>query len=135
MLLELGGDVSLGILDCLLANVVARDVSTPGLGLGVRDLDVVAENLVEADLQALDPGPPNLLGLKLGDPRLAPLGGFAKLVQPRVVPVADQASFLHGQRRVVVQSSFDLGADLGAKLERGLELVEPRRRPSGQTAP
>ena len=82
MLLELGSDVPLGVLDRLLADVVAGDVAALGLGLGVRDLDVIAEDLVEADLQALDPGAPDLLGLKLGDPRLAPLGASRSSSRP-----------------------------------------------------
>ena len=103
-----------------------------GLGLGVRDLDVVAEDLVEADLEARDPGPADLLGLKLGDPRLAPLGIGAQLVELGMIAVADQAPFLDGQRRVVDQGRLDLGADLGAELERRLELVEPLRGPGRQ---
>ena len=123
--LELGGDVALGVLDGLLADVVAGDAPALGLGLGVRDLDVVAEDLVVSDLEALDSGPANLVGLKLGDPRLTPLGVRTQLVELRVVAVADQAAFLDGQRRVVVEGRFDLGPDLGTELERGLELVEP----------
>ena len=49
-LLELGRVVTLGVLDRLLADVVGGDLAP--LGLGVGDLDVVAEDLVEPDLQA-----------------------------------------------------------------------------------
>ena len=70
-LLELGRDVALGVLDRLLADVVGRDLAA--LRLGVGDLDVVAEDLVEADLQAGDPRAADLLGLEPGDPGLAVL--------------------------------------------------------------
>ncbi len=79
VLLELGRDVALGVLDRLLADVVGRDLAP--LGLGVRDLDVVAEDLVEPDLEARDPGAADLLGLELGDPRLAALGDRPQLVE------------------------------------------------------
>ncbi len=103
-----------------------------GLRLGVGDLDVVAENLVESDLEARDPRAPDLLGLKPGDPRLASLGIGAQLVESGVIAVADQAPFLDRQRRVVDQRRLDLRADLGAELEGRLELVEPLRDPGGQ---
>ena len=44
------------------------------------DLDVIAEDLVEADLEAGDPCPANLLGLVFGDPGLASLRGGSQLV-------------------------------------------------------
>ena len=108
---------------------------TAGLRLGVRDLDVIAEHLVVADLQALDAGALDLLGLKLGDPRLTPPGTFTQLVEAGMVAVADQAAFLHGKGRVVTECGLDLGADLGAKLECGLELVQPGRNPGRQAEP
>ena len=51
--LQLGRDVALGILHRLLADVV---VGNP-LAMGVGDLEVVAEDLVEADLERGDAGP------------------------------------------------------------------------------
>ena len=71
VLLQLGRDVTLGVLDRLLADVVGGDLGVR-LGLGVRDLDVIAEDLVEADLEAGDAGPADLLGLVPGDPLLPP---------------------------------------------------------------
>ena len=103
--------------------------------MGVGDLDVVAEDLVEADLEAVDPGPADLLGLVLGDPRLAAPGDLAQLVEVGVIAVADQAAFLDGQRRVVDQGGLDRGADLGAELERRLQLGEPLRGPRGRAGP
>ena len=86
------------------------------------DLDVVAEDLVEADLEAGDAGPADLLGLEPGDPRLAALRDSTQLVELGVVAGADQAPFLEGQRRVVDQRRLDRRADLGAELQRRLEL-------------
>ena len=75
VLLQLRRDVALGVLDRLLADVVGGDLAL-ALRLGVRDLDVVAEDLVEADLEARDAGAADLLGLELGDPRLAAAGSL-----------------------------------------------------------
>ena len=117
VLLQLGRDVALGVLERLLADVVGRDLAS---AVGVGDLDVVAEDLVEADLQAGDAGAADLLGLEAGDPLLAAAGDLAQLVELGVVAVADQAAFLGGQRRVVDQGRVERRADLGAELERGL---------------
>ena len=132
VLLELRRDVPLGVLDRLLADVVARDARAAGVGLGVRDLDVIAEDLVEADLEAGYPRLADLLGLELGDPGLAAAGMAAKLVELGMITVADQAAFLDRQRRIVDQGGLDLGADLRAELQGGLELVEPLRDPRGE---
>ena len=72
--LQLRRDVALGVLDRLLADVVGGDL----LAVGVGDLDVVAEHLVEADLQARDARPLGLLGLVAGDPLLAAVGQLAQ---------------------------------------------------------
>ena len=68
MLFQLRRDVALGVLDGLLADVIIGNARASGLRLGVGDLDVVAENLVESDFEARDARAPDLLGLKLGDP-------------------------------------------------------------------
>jgi hypothetical protein len=65
--LEPFGDVPLGVLDRLLADVVGRHL----VGRGVVDLDVVPEHLVEADLEVRDAGPLRLLSLILAKPALA----------------------------------------------------------------
>ena len=78
--------------------------------------------MLKPTLRLGDAGPADLLGLELGDPRLAASGDLAELVEVGVVPVADQAPLLDRQRRVVDQGGLDLGADLGAELERRLEL-------------
>ena len=122
---------ALGVLDGLLADVVGRDLRAVA-ALGVGDLDVVAEDLVEADLEAGDPGPADLVGLVPGDPGLAAPGQVALLVEVGVVAVADQAAFLEGERRVVDEGRLDRGADLGAELDPGLQLGQLLRGPRGE---
>ena len=48
VLFQLRRDVALGVLDGLLADVLGRDL----LAVGVGDFDVIAEDLVEADLRS-----------------------------------------------------------------------------------
>ena len=99
VLLQLRRDVALGVLDRLLADVVGGDL----LAVGVGDLDVVAEDLVEADLQARDAGPLGLLGLVAGDPLLAAVGQLAQRVELGAEAVADEAAVAARQRAVVGQ--------------------------------
>ena len=75
--LQLRRDVPLGVLDRLLADVFGGNL----LAVGVGDLDVVAEHLVEADLEIRNAGPLGLLGLIAGDPLLAAAGQFAQVVE------------------------------------------------------
>jgi hypothetical protein len=67
VLLQLRRDVTLGVLQRLLADVVGRHAA----GVGVRHLDVVAVDLVVPDLQARDVRPRDLRRLVAGDPPLA----------------------------------------------------------------
>ena len=66
VLLQLRCDVALGVGQRLLADVRLRHL----VRVRVRDLYVVAEDLVVAHLQALDPQPPSLDLLERGDPIL-----------------------------------------------------------------
>ena len=104
VLLQLRRDVALGVLDRLLADVVGGDL----LAVGVGDLDVVAEDLVEADLQVGDAGPLGLLGLVAGDPLLAAVGQLAQRVELGAEAVADEAAVAArpaGSRRPAPASS------------------------------
>ena len=62
--LQLGRDVALGVDQRLFADVVGRDECHVRL----RDLDVVAEDLVVADLQRFDAGARPLDRFQIGDP-------------------------------------------------------------------
>src|SRR4029077_16895204 len=64
LLLELGRDIALAVDERLLAHVLPRD----RLPVRVADLDVVAEHLIEADLQRADAGPLAFGLFQGGDP-------------------------------------------------------------------
>ena len=64
----------------------------------VRDLEVIAEDLVEADLHARDAGPLAFGGLILGHPLLAAGSQLAKLVDIGAIAVADEVAVARGER-------------------------------------
>ena len=121
VLLQFGSDVAFGVLDGLLANEFGRNLGAVA-ALGVADLNVVAEDVVEADLEAADSGPANLLGLILVDPGLATVSQLALGVEVGVVTVADQASLGGGQGGIIDHGRLDPRPDLRAKFDTRLEL-------------
>ena len=102
-LLQLGRDVALGGLDGLLAHVLGRHP----VDLPARHLEEVAEDRVEADLQAGDAGALDLLGLEAGHPALAVARDLPVLVQLGVHAVAEQPALAQGRRRGVDQRGLD----------------------------
>ena len=95
--LQLLGDEPLAVGQGLLADVVGGDLVV----VGAADLDVVAEDLVVAHLQALDAGLLPLPGLHLGDDPLAPRENLPEPVHLAVVAVPDEAPLPDGEGRVV----------------------------------
>ena len=91
--------------------VVGRDE----VEVRLRHLDVVAEHLVEADLQRADPGPLALLRLERGDDPLAVLGDGDELVELPGVAAADEPA--------LAQRGGRLEGDRG--VERRRERLEP----------
>ncbi len=65
--LQIRRDVPLGVRQRLLADVVSRDLLTVGVG----DLDVVPEHVVETHLQRRNSGPFTFLLLQIRDPFFA----------------------------------------------------------------
>ncbi len=121
-------DVALGVLERLLARVVRRDAR----GVGVGDLDVIAEHLVVADLQTGDAGPQDLVGLEASDPVLAAGGDLVQFVEVGVVSPADDAALARAHRRIVDQGRLERFAQIGAQLEPGLQVAQQRRLPARQ---
>ena len=129
VLLQLRRDVALGVLERLAVLVVRGRLRLVGVG----DLDVVAEDLVVADLQAGDAGPRDLLGLEAGDPVLAVGRERPQFVQFGVVALADDAAFLRDVRRVVLEGRVEQLAQVGAQFEPLLQVLQ-QRRPCGRRA-
>ncbi len=83
VVLELGRDVALGAGQRLAPLVVGGHLR----GVGVGDLEVVAEDLVEADLERRDPGALALALLQRGDVLPAAVAERAQLVELAIVAV------------------------------------------------
>src|SRR5690606_11292513 len=82
VVLELGGDETLAVLERLLAEPIVRHL----VAMRVRHLEVVAENLVVADLEARDSRALALRLLKACEPALALPRDLPELVELGIVP-------------------------------------------------
>ncbi len=87
--LQLRRDEALGVGERLVADIVLRDVREVRLG----DLDVVAEDLVVADLERADAGALPLALLDARDPALAFGADGAQFVKLGVMAFLDQPAF------------------------------------------
>ena len=125
VVLQLGRHVALGAGEGLAAHVLGRGPR----GLGVGDLDAVAEDPVVAHAQTGQPRARALALLQAGDP--APgLGGVAHQRLQRLVPaLADDAAVLQRGGRLVDQRGLQGGAQIGEVGQRGPGLGQQR---SGQ---
>ena len=107
--LQLGRGEALGIHQRLLALVVrGREMQ-----IGLRNLDVVAEDLVEANLQRGDAGAFALALFHRGDDLLAVLAEVAQFVEFGVVTAADHARVGGERRRLVGDGAFEPLAHVG----------------------
>src|SRR5229473_331762 len=88
----------------------------------MADLDVVTEDLVEADFEGADPRAPSLRGLEPPDPVAGAPRGIGDGVEVWVVTGPDHSAFAHMRRRILDQRSGESSrqlrgaADLRAKL-------------------
>ena len=71
--------------------------------VGLGDLDVIAEDGVEAYLEALDPGALLFGGFEIGEPGFVAAGERAHAVEFGVVAGADEIAFLQIGRKFVGQ--------------------------------
>src|ERR1700730_13495308 len=112
LLLQLRRDVALAIDQRLLADVLGRDRLT----VGVTDLDVVAEYLVEANLERPDAAPLAFMLLERGDPRARGMRSIPDAVQLGVEPWTKDAPILERRWHVLNQ----------CRGQRRLEVVQRR---------
>ena len=128
VLLELGGDEALAARDRLLAHVVGRHQRQVRLA----DLDVVAEDAVEADLERGDAGA-GALALLDGRDRLAPAAARApQLVELRVDAVLHEAALAQERRRVGHERALDLGGEVERRVELLQAAAHERRQALGE---
>ena len=125
-LLQLGREIALVGDQRLLAYVLRRQLHGPG---GVRHVDVIAENLVVADLELLYPGALALARFQLGDELRAVVADVAQAVHLLRVAAAEDAALAHGEGGLVADGALDVLPHVG-------QLVQRRRLPQqGRRAP
>ena len=110
---EFFGDVALAVHERLLADVRFGHK----LLEGVRDLDIVAEDLVVADLQRADAGLFLLARLDVGEKPLAARQNLVQAVDFGIVALADEAALAHGKRRLVDERVADALRHIGERVE------------------
>ena len=126
LFLQLGGDVALATGQCLLAGVLIRQAHR----VGVADLDVVTEDLVESDLERADACPPTLRRLELCDPLPRAARGVGDRIEVGVVTGADRTALPSGRRRVIDQGS----RQCSRQLRRRVHLTRQLSRHQGGAA-
>ena len=112
-LLELRGDEALAVGHGLLARVVVGDVGEVRLG----DLDEVAEDGVELDLQRLDAGALAFVFLEAGRSSPCRRGRRAEFVELGRLAVADDAAVAEVGGRLVGEGAFEEFGEVGEVVE------------------
>ena len=128
VLLERRRDEPLAAGDRLLAVVVGRNVAEVRL----RDLDVVAEDAVVANLERRNAGPRPLRVFHRGDVLLVRAADAAQVVELGVDAVADHAAVARDRRRLVDERRVELVAEVGEIVELGDEAPDERRLQLGE---
>ena len=121
--LELLRDVALAVDERLLADVGVGHLILEGIG----DLDVVAEDLVVADLQRADAGAFLFLRFNGGEQPLAAGENVVQAVDLGVEALADEAALAHGERRLVHDGLGDARSDVRERVKLLRKLAEPAR--------
>ena len=112
----------------LLALVVRRGQ----VQVGLRDLDVVAEHPVEADLQRADAGPLAFRRFHVGDDLPARSADRPQLVDLGIQAVLREAAFARQRRRVVGQRALDALPHVGQVVQLGAQAPDERGGGDGQ---
>ena len=102
-LLELIGDVSLTVCECLLANVIFRD----SVRVGTGNLDIVAEHTIITDFQLRNTGFFAFLLLDSRNFSLAAAREITKRVNLLVIAAANQTAVSKKDRRLLDDSRFN----------------------------
>ena len=123
VVLECRGNEPLAAGDCLLAQVVGRDV----VQIRLRDFYVIAEDPIEANLERRDAGARALGLLHLGDHLLAGAAYVTQLVELAIDAVANHAAVASKGRRFVHEHRVEPRSQLGQIVELRREARNQRR--------
>ncbi len=128
VLLQLDGHVALGPDERLAPQVLGRHLG----GVGVADLERVAEDPVEAHAQAANAGARALALLEGGDPVLGQADRLAELAQLGIPSLADQSALPQHQRRLVLERLLEELGEPGGRHDVVGDLATERGVDGGQ---
>ena len=123
VLFELRGHVALGAGERLTSHVFGGHTR----GVGVGDLDAVAEDAIEADSKARDAGPCPLPLLETGDPRPCLPGIADDPGEPLVPALADQPAVVKREGRLVLERRCQEVAEVVERCQLAERLRDRRR--------
>ena len=121
-LLQLRRREPLGVHERLLALVIGGNERKVRL----RDLEVIAENVVEAHFERGDAGARALAGFDPGDQLLRRTAERAQLVERGVKALANQIAFAERRGRGRMDGGFEQAGEVRELVEAGSEFREPR---------
>ncbi len=101
------------------------------MGVGVGDLDVIAEDTIKADFETVDASARDLGRLEVGDPLLSTLGDGVQLIERGVVTGADHSAFARRQGWIVHQGGVEALAQVGTQLEACFQIAKQLGPASG----
>ena len=122
VILQFGSGEAFGVGQRLLALVIGGRQML----IRARDLDVVAEDVVEAHLEGGDARALALAGLDLGDVLLAVLAEIAEVVEFGMVSGANRAAIRQVERRFIGDRPEDEAADVGQLIEAIMQVAQAR---------
>src|SRR6266403_4991958 len=100
--------------------------------IGLGNLNVVAEDLIEANLQRVDVGAFALALLHRCDDLFAVLAQVAKFIQLRVVTVANHSGISRKRRRLIGNRAFEALANIGEFIDFLMKLPKQFAAPGGR---
>ena len=125
-------EIALARNERLLADVVLRQLGDTG---AVRNINIVAKDLVVADLELFRAGALALALLELGNGLRAVVAHVAQAVDLLAVARAEDAALAHGKRRLVADGAVDARAEIGERVHlrniaqsRAVHIPEQRRQ-------
>src|SRR3989338_8041797 len=98
--------------------------------IGVRDLDIITEDIIESHFKRIDARAPDLLFLKLAQPFAAVLLNVAQGVEFGVVTPLNDLTFVIGKRDVGADRFFQKAAQIRNVVESKERVLGSGRRGS-----
>ena len=117
---------------CVHQRLLAHEIIGHAARLSLADLDIVAKNLIIANLERLDAGFILHLLLKVLHPRLVIRSNLVQLVQLTVIAGANHAALAHGKRRLIHNRALQNLGQLLMQMQLAAQLTQQAAPAAGQ---